>query len=558
MKHILFTLSLLALGFALLAGGSRQAHAFCGFFVSGADAELVNETTEAVLMRDGLETVLSMRNNYKGPPEDFAMVVPVPQVLKKEDVNTLDGAVFDRLSNYTKPRLVEYWERPGCAPKSGIRGPTQTAGGGVSGSIPRPGGPPGAKIEAQFEVGEYEILILSASESNGLEQWLLDNNYNIPKGASEVLASYIARGMYFFVAKVNASKVMFDSKGNALLSPLRFHYTSAEFSLPVRLGLLNAKGPQDLLIHTISRDGRHEVANRENVTIPTNLVVPEKTKDNFSRKYEEIFRRTLRKNPNAVVTEFAWDYWFKCDPCTQDNATQQDIRTLGGDVLDTIVYTEPMGSLQVVDTIASPGLEPSTFHELHGAITDHEEALTSCYTDVLLPRNETRKFRALVQLDVMPNGNIEGATVNWSGPQKQRISSCLSATLGDLSLVYALPPDKRVVELHIEFFHASKEVRRWHRMRWAWTVTRMHARYTSESLGEDLIFRQAPPLAGGIGRPKGKKATLNTKPFENEKHNRFQARYIILHRFEGRAPACQKDEKRKFTWGAPPRSARKR
>ena len=295
MKHILFTLSLLALGFALLAGGSRQAHAFCGFYVSGADAELVNETTEVVLMRDGLETVLSMRNNYKGPPEDFAMVVPVPQVLKKEDVNTLDGAVFDRLSNYTKPRLVEYWERPGCAPKSGIRGPTQTAGGGVSGSIPRPGGPPGAKIEAQFEVGEYEILILSASESNGLEQWLLDNNYNIPKGASEVLASYIARGMYFFVAKVNASKVMFDSKGNALLSPLRFHYTSAEFSLPVRLGLLNAKGPQDLLIHTISRDGRHEVANRENVTIPTNLVVPEKTKDNFSRKYEEIFRRTLRK-----------------------------------------------------------------------------------------------------------------------------------------------------------------------------------------------------------------------------------------------------------------------
>ena len=42
-----------------------------------------------VLMRDGTRTVLSMQNNYQGPPEDFAMVVPVPVVLQKENVKTL-------------------------------------------------------------------------------------------------------------------------------------------------------------------------------------------------------------------------------------------------------------------------------------------------------------------------------------------------------------------------------------------------------------------------------------------------------------------------------------
>ena len=58
--------------------------AFCGFYVGGADQQLFNDATQVVLMRDGTRTVLSMQNNYKGPPEDFAMVVPVPVVLQEE------------------------------------------------------------------------------------------------------------------------------------------------------------------------------------------------------------------------------------------------------------------------------------------------------------------------------------------------------------------------------------------------------------------------------------------------------------------------------------------
>ncbi|MCA9691707.1 MAG: DUF2330 domain-containing protein, partial [Myxococcales bacterium] len=57
------------------------ARAFCGFYVSGADGNLYNNATQVVLMRDGNRTVLSMANNYQGPPQDFAMVVPVPVVL---------------------------------------------------------------------------------------------------------------------------------------------------------------------------------------------------------------------------------------------------------------------------------------------------------------------------------------------------------------------------------------------------------------------------------------------------------------------------------------------
>src|SRR4051794_41078971 len=73
------------------------AGAFCGFYVSGADASLFNDATQVVLMRDGVRTVLSMANHYQGPPQDFAMVVPVPVVLRKDNVKTLPAALFARV-----------------------------------------------------------------------------------------------------------------------------------------------------------------------------------------------------------------------------------------------------------------------------------------------------------------------------------------------------------------------------------------------------------------------------------------------------------------------------
>jgi hypothetical protein len=96
---------------ALGLSAASDASAFCGFYVGGAEAKLFNNATQVVLMRDGLRTVLSMQNNYQGPPENFAMVVPVPVVLHEENVKTLPRAVFDRVDQIASPRLVEYWEQ---------------------------------------------------------------------------------------------------------------------------------------------------------------------------------------------------------------------------------------------------------------------------------------------------------------------------------------------------------------------------------------------------------------------------------------------------------------
>jgi len=99
-----------------------------------------------------------------------------------------------------------------------------------------------------------------------------------------------------------------------MLSPLRFHYDSDAFSLPVRLGLLNSGGKQDLIVHILAAGKRYEVANYPNVTIPTNLDVDESARDKFGSFYAALFDKTVELNPKAVVTEYAWDA-STCDPC---------------------------------------------------------------------------------------------------------------------------------------------------------------------------------------------------------------------------------------------------
>ena len=328
-----------ALGAAALAllVDAGSAHAFCGFYVSGSGQKLTADATQVVLMRDGTRTVLSMQNDYKGPLEDFAMVIPVPVVLHEKDVKTLPGEVFEHVESLGSPRLVEYWEQDPCEIMKEER--EMRAGFAAKSSVDKddeakPSKKPSVKIEAKFDVAEYQILILSATDSTGLETWLNQNHYKIPTGAEPLLRPYVEGGSKFFVAKVDPKKVkMVD--GHATLSPIRFHYDSEDFTLPIRLGMANANGKQDLIVNILSKDKRFEVANYKNVFVPTNFDVRSTVKARFGEFYAALFDKTIEANPGAVVTEYAWTATrgYHCDPCTEYDVSDQDMKTLGGDVL---------------------------------------------------------------------------------------------------------------------------------------------------------------------------------------------------------------------------------
>ena len=166
----------LALAFVSTLAAAPAAHAFCGFYVGGAGAKMFNSATEVVLMRHGTTTVLSMQNNYQGPPEGFAMVVPVPVVVKESQVKTLPRELFDKVDILGAPRLVEYWEQDPCNP---VREERVYAEEAMEVTSVKEDAPPDrdereykVKIEAKFSVGEYDVVVLSAQESTGLDRWL--------------------------------------------------------------------------------------------------------------------------------------------------------------------------------------------------------------------------------------------------------------------------------------------------------------------------------------------------------------------------------------------------
>jgi MYXO-CTERM domain-containing protein len=126
--------------------------------------------------------------------------------------------------------------------------------------------------------------------------------------------------------------VTFDAQGRAALSPLRFHYDAEDFTLPIRLGLANSSGKQDLIVTVLSPDGRYQVANYDNATIPTNLEVKDEVRTRFGEFYAALFDRTVEQHPGAVITEYAWSA-TSCDPCPGPQLDYHDLATLGSDVL---------------------------------------------------------------------------------------------------------------------------------------------------------------------------------------------------------------------------------
>ena len=192
------------LGLCVAMAWPTTSRAFCGFYVSGADASLYNNATMVVMMREGTRTVLSMQNNYQGPPEDFAMIVPVPVVLQEENVKTLPPEIFSRVDKLAAPRLVEYWEQDPCrqiVAYEEMAGNAPMARRMKSSAAEDSDAKLGVTIEAEFTVAEYDIVILSAKDSGGLDKWLRKNEYNIPKGANAVLRPYVEQDTKFFVAR---------------------------------------------------------------------------------------------------------------------------------------------------------------------------------------------------------------------------------------------------------------------------------------------------------------------------------------------------------------------
>ncbi|WP_284163742.1 DUF2330 domain-containing protein [Frigidibacter sp. SD6-1] len=305
----------------------QRAAAFCGFYVSRADGSLYNQGSRVIYTRFNRTSVITMASDYKGPASDFAMVVPTPFVLQKNQVKIVDARTVDHLDGYTAPRLVEYFDYDPC--EVGFAEPVMAEAAVESGSNAKPTRRDGAralgvKILSEYAVGDYDILMLSARESNGLLTWLTSEGYKLPTGAEKTVQAYLDMGMKFFVARVNLSRHAANERQE--LQPLQITFRSDDFMLPIQLGKLNGDGPQDLIVMTLTKDARVALTNYMTRELPTDVNVPVFVKDMFPDFYRTMFARAA--GPNGAFLEYAWDMGW-CDPCADDPLTFDEFRELG-------------------------------------------------------------------------------------------------------------------------------------------------------------------------------------------------------------------------------------
>lgn len=320
-----------------IIASALQVHAFCGFYVAKADTKLFNNKSEVILVRDGNRTVITMSNDFKGDVKDFAMVVPVPVVLEEKNIRVVDRAIFDKLDAYSGPRLVEYFDSNPCMPVYETEDSFQFFGSremSVAKSVlegDKKEKDYGVTIEAEYTIGEYDILLLSAKESSGLKSWLTDNGYKIPAQAEEVLEPYIKSQMKFFVVKVNLD----DQQGKFdYLNPIQIEFESDRFMLPIRLGMANANGAQDMIVYAFTKEGRVECTNYRTVKIPTDRNIPLFVQPKFGDFYKDLYDRAyLNEAGTAVFLEYAWNVspnaGVKCDPCVSPAPIFQDFAEAG-------------------------------------------------------------------------------------------------------------------------------------------------------------------------------------------------------------------------------------
>jgi hypothetical protein len=327
---------------------SSIASAFCGTYVGGAGAALTNVDSQVVIARSGNQTTLTLASDVSGDVSDFALLVPVLVVLGEGDVTTVDPGVLDRIDTYGAPRLVEYtcdnlhgwgdsgWyyddKGRGCgfgcdfndkSKDSASGGGWDDTGAGSSWAT--------VDVEAEYTVGAYDIVVLSAEEAGDLLGWLGDNGYAVSADAEAMIQAYLDQGVYFFAARVSLDA----TAQGAFLEPLQFTYASDAVSLPIRLGTLNSEGSQDVVIHVIGSqgDGVAGISNYPQIALTDECMWAEEGAETFAEFAQRQFDADFAAGGHgaAWAVEHSWGPQ-NCDPCTGTGPMgAYDLFTLGSE-----------------------------------------------------------------------------------------------------------------------------------------------------------------------------------------------------------------------------------
>jgi hypothetical protein len=106
--------------------------------------------------------------------------------------------------------------------------------------------------------------------------------------------------------------------------------------LPLRLGMANSNGSQDMIVYALTTEGRVECTNYRTVKMPTDRNIPLYVEPKFGDFYKSLFEKTYKQEGrNAVFLEYAWNVSpynaVKCDPCVGPPPVNYDFVEAGAE-----------------------------------------------------------------------------------------------------------------------------------------------------------------------------------------------------------------------------------
>lgn len=507
---------------ALSGSFAATASAFPGFFAYKG-GKPVNRSAHVVLMKKDDTTVVTVMVDYEGDLKPFAVVMPVPDDVKAEQVRTLRRDFVDRVDQISAPRFHEFWEMDACeegkTEQEWERDLTVHGGGflgmdfsGGEGADPpkfKPSKEMSLTVDTDFKEGDERFSIVPASEAADIAGYLKRKGYSAPDGANAAVSNYVKAGMSMLITEVDTKKVELVGGDRAIVSPIRY-FTTKPVNVPSTLGLLNLGDKQELFVYVIHPEQRFEVKNYSNAFPPTNIEVDFKVKERMGEFYAGLHDLLLKKEPLSFLSEYAWSTRGCGQPCTNEPLMIHELLTLGGDVFEESVPKEERKpkAPEMTDE------EKAKFKEIKDKKMQKEiEAMRTetarrkglvARHHYVLSRMHHRYDKSTLPKDVEvgPAGHVHGGVDLPEGPKATLPTDVKPSAESQFQVRFtSFHPSPTVPHCEKpERFRWGKAPRTYRGLRKIWTAQDMATKNRTSHKPAELVFTPVPMLAL-VGKP---------------------------------------------------------
>lgn len=327
---------------------ATPARAFPGVCLGKDGAACLVHTTHVVVLRDRGTTVVTVMADYEGPLAPFVFLLPVPSDVNPERVQTIKRGIVGRLEQISAPRFLTFYEQDPCHP-----GPVEQAweerilasGRGfltpawvppLSSADHEPSEPRVSKDPVLKGVeSEFRYQVLATTEPSELLRVLAERGYRLSEPALRALTPHLRAGRRLLLAEAMPDRAELLGDRRIQLGGIRYWSRQPLTTIPSRLGLLNARGLQDLFVYVLDREHRYQVRGYQNRIPPSNLEIDADRLPGVAPLYDALFELLRARSPRAFITEFAWSMAGCGQPCPDEPLEARELLSLGGDVIGT-------------------------------------------------------------------------------------------------------------------------------------------------------------------------------------------------------------------------------